>query len=302
MTARRLVLVHGRGPKPAPDALQELWVGALRAGLQRDWPKSVKTFDAVETVLVHHADLWPLDHDAFDAELDLADRRRALDLLVQRKKRTAFRRRYYEELPGKSSMSEFVADVAASALSLLRMGKRAVSRVIPELGSYWGGVDAPLRAVTAALEIALHDDADVMVISHCIGSVLTYDALWQLSHGDAEPGSKVRVWLTLGTPLADDTVRRNLAGAAEKGAKRYPTNLLTWENVAAEDDFTCHDESVANDFSEMLRLPVISRINDHRIYNLTERFGRSNPHSSLGYLVHPKVSDILHDWLHTGST
>ncbi|MDH3641961.1 MAG: hypothetical protein OES38_07680, partial [Gammaproteobacteria bacterium] len=67
--------------------------------------------------------------------------------------------------------------------------------------------------------------------------------------------------------------------------------------VAAEDDFTCHDETMANDFKAMLEHHLISRIKDYRIYNLAVRYGRSNPHNSIGYLIHPRVSRLVADWL-----
>jgi hypothetical protein len=47
----------------------------------------------------------------------------------------------------------------------------------------------------------------------------------------------------------------------------------------------------------MLSLRLVSSIRDYRIYNLAVRYGRSNPHSSMGYLVHPRVAKIVADWL-----
>jgi hypothetical protein len=41
----------------------------------------------------------------------------------------------------------------------------------------------------------------------------------------------------------------------------------------------------------------ISTIRDYRIYNLAVRYGKSNPHSSVGYLIHPRVAQIIASWL-----
>ena len=139
---------------------------------------------------------------------------------------------------------------------------------------------------------------DVLLICHCLGSVVSYDALWELSHMEALP-NKVDTWVTLGSPLADEYVKRHLRGAEKSGAERFPTNLLNWHNVSAEDDFTCHDETVANDFAAMLEQRLISRIKDYRIYNLAVRYGNSNPHNFIGYLIHPRTARLVSDWLST---
>ena len=47
----------------------------------------------------------------------------------------------------------------------------------------------------------------------------------------------------------------------------------------------------------MLNNRVIGDIRDHTIYNLAVRYGRSNPHSSLGYLIHPRTALLLAEWL-----
>ena len=67
--------------------------------------------------------------------------------------------------------------------------------------------------------------------------------------------------------------------------------------MAAEDDPVCHDETMANDFEAMLKERHISRIQDYHIYNLTERYGKSDPHAALGYLIHPRTAGLVADWI-----
>ena len=92
-------------------------------------------------------------------------------------------------------------------------------------------------------------------------------------------------------------VKRRLLGAREKDRTRFPSNVVTWHNVSAEDDYLSHDNTVRDDYSAMLRQRQVSSIRDYRIYNMCIRYGKSNPHSSIGYLVHPRVSQIICDWL-----
>ncbi|HZD51631.1 MAG TPA: hypothetical protein VE175_01170, partial [Woeseiaceae bacterium] len=142
--------------------------------------------------------------------------------------------------------------------------------------------------------------------SHGSGCVATWDVLWQLSHDpDYAPeyaGCKIEQWVTLGSPLGDVAVRRRLRGAKSRDRERFPTNVLSWHNVSAEDDYLCHDNTLGDDFRAMLKQRQVSCIRDYRIYNLAVRYGRSNPHSSIGYLIHPRVAKLISDWLRQGDT
>ena len=110
-------------------------------------------------------------------------------------------------------------------------------------------------------------------------------------------GAKVDTWLTLGSPLGDRQVRQRLRGALETGVRQFPTNVMSWHNVSAEDDYVCHDKTLGDDYRQMMGEHVISAVKDYKIYNHAVRFGRSNPHSSVGYYIHPRISKILADWL-----
>ena len=103
--------------------------------------------------------------------------------------------------------------------------------------------------------------------------------------------------VTLGSPLGNETVKKNLKGASAGGPRKYPKNIGHWINIAAEDDYISHDQTVANNYRKMTKWGLVSSITDHRIYNLAVRDGKSNPHHGVGYLVHPTVTRIVSDWL-----
>jgi hypothetical protein len=148
---------------------------------------------------------------------------------------------------------------------------------------------------------ALKRDDKILLISHGTGCIVAYDVLWQLSHDPAYAEEfshyKVDTWLTLGAPLGDSMAQRRLLGAKEKGQKRYPSNVVTWHNISAEDDYLSHDNTVRDDYKAMMKQRQVSSIRDYRIYNMCIRYGKSNPHSSIGYLVHPRCAQIICDWL-----
>jgi hypothetical protein len=67
--------------------------------------------------------------------------------------------------------------------------------------------------------------------------------------------------------------------------------------VAAEDDYTCHDNTLADDYNIMLKQRLVSVVHDYHVFNLAVRYGKSNPHSSVGYYVHPRTAKVIVDWL-----
>jgi hypothetical protein len=307
--ARFLLLVHGHHFKPAAETLGALWLEAIRWGLLRDAPAALDRFERVEHRLAWFGDcnnrvLRDAGRD-YDEALDVADRCNALSALKQLDEAKKFRRARYEKLPGKTPLKEFLADAGAPLLRALRLSDRVVSSALPEFAAYWR-TDHGYRAevqerIAEPLLAALHRGDDVMVLSHCLGSVAVYDVLWQLSRGAAigHHGStrKINVWVTFGSPLGDETVKSRLSGADRPGPGRYPANVLNWYNVSAEDDYLAHDKTLANDYAAMLGHRLISRIHDICIYNLCVRYGRSNPHSASGYLIHPRITKLITDWL-----
>ena len=300
MTNRTIFLVHGAGRKPAQPALEGFWREAIAAGLKRDCPEVLEAWEQVEVRFVYFGD-WsgPLHQKDYDEALDIANRRRSLDQLKALDKAKRFRRTHYERLPGKSSLGEFVADLGMPIISRLGFGRSVLEKVAPELDRYWRQ-DADFGRLiedrfAEPLIAALESERDVAIVSHCVGSVVVFDTLWRL--GREGPERKVSRLVTFGSPLADETVKKQLAGAKQPEATRFPNNIIAWHNLAAEDDYVCHDNTMQNDYAAMLKNRQISVIDDQPIYNLAVRFNRSNPHNAVGYLVHPRMARVLGDWL-----
>ena len=297
----QIVLLHGRGAKPNEAELRSLWIQALRAGLERDAPVQLPAFDAADIHMVYFADhLRDFAEPGYDETLDLDNRRQTLKELMAKHKAKDFRRKHYEALPGKTPLKEFAMDLSAS----LGLGRAAIRKALPELQYYWDDnqhwSDAVLQPLTALLGGLMSAERNILLISHCMGSVLAWDSLWRITHereNTAHEMKRITRWITMGSPLGSSAVRSKLAGANESGTRRFPAVLNAWHNISAEDDYVCHDKTVADDFRAMLQQRLIGDIRDHTIYNLSVRYGRSNPHSSLGYLIHPRTAQLLSEWL-----
>ena len=240
----------------------------------------------------------------YDDQLDMGDRNNALQVLRGISVRKRFGIRHYDCLPGKTAVPEFIANFIAPACGVLGMTMPLLERISQDFAEYLSGKTAYAEQVREQLRNELCEVFDrgdrVMLITHGTGCVVAYDVLWQLSHespfaekyGDA----KIDAWMTLGAPLGDNNIRKRLLGA-DGELVSYPTNVITWHNVSAEDDYTCHDNTLADDFNSMLDQRVVSAVNDYHICNLAVRYGKSNPHSSVGYYIHPRVAKIVIDWM-----
>ncbi len=271
----------------------------------------VERFDAARKENAYYGDLTntvlSANGRSYDEALDLADRRNALEALKTLDKRKRFSGARYDRLPGKTSLKEFVADVATPILRTIGLTGYVISKLVPELAAYWDTKDdydeAVHARITEAVIAAMNREDRILVISHGIGAIATYDVFWRMSRQEdyaTDAGNKkIDAWLTLGAPLGCETVKKKLSGAKEAGQRKYPRNIINWFNVSAEDDYMSHDKTVADDFKNMLKEKLVSQIRDYRIFNLTIRFGKSNPHSSVGYLVHPRVAKVVADWLRT---
>lgn len=304
-----IVVVHGRDFKPAEEDLLDISYRALRAGVRRDYPDNVPLLEEAQFELAYYGDLTNAYLEdlgrRYDESLDVGDRRNAHAALRQIQPRKKFSIRQYDRVPGKSAIREFVADMLAPLLGAVGLTVPLIRLVSRDSAEYLAGktdyADKVRERVRSKLCEALDRDGRVLLMSHGLGCIIAYDVLWELSHDDellARHGErKVEAWITLGAPLGDRSIRKYLKGAGEHPEVRFPTNVITWHNVAAEDDYTCHDNTLADDFKRMLHQRLVSAVNDYRIYNLAVRYGKSNPHSSIGYYIHPRVSKIVSDWL-----
>lgn len=304
---RSVLIVHGSDFKPPHDVFLDDASAAIRHGLARDYPDIPGVFEKLTIELAYYGDLGNellrAQGKNYDEKLDIGDRRSALERLKKIRSRKRFSLQQYDKLRGKSAIPEAIADVASPVLGALGMTPLLVSLVARDFAVYLNGdpdFTAEVRARLRNKLCAIMDRGDeILLMPHGTGCVVAYDVLWQLSHDERFEkyrDSKINLFVTLGSPLSDNKLRKRLLGAKNPPASRYPKNIITWHNVSAEDDYACHDKTVADDFSMMMREHVISSINDFRIYNHTMRYGKSNPHCSLGYFVHPRIAKIIVDW------
>lgn len=314
--AKHIILVHGRNYKPGKESLSELWLDALTHGISRDsdeqtlvkFKQAKKTMayygDLSNTFLgIHTGKIWTKKLE----KNNISNRQDTLEGLKQYKK-SAFTKTNYKKIRDLADVfKEAAASLLAGPLALLGIGDNVVSMVAPDMEHYWDadsefGSNVRWR-LTVELKKAFENDDDILIISHSLGTIVSYDVLWKFSHyGEYKnnkkvKGKKINTLITLGSPLGDEIVKDQLKGAKSDSERQYPHNIGRWINFAAEDDYISHDGSMADDFKKMKKFKLTTAITDKKIYNMAVHDGNSNPHHGTGYLIHPKVSQAVIAWL-----
>ena len=302
---QRLFLIHGRNFKPEEAELKSLWTEALRYGVARDFDENAAgRFDAVEKTFVYYGELsneFLAAHEReYDKEKDRTERRATLDALKLVPRGEFNKNRYHENSSRFRGFRELLLDALARPADLFGVADNLASMIAPDMAHYWNEeteFGSNVRAsLTWPLRESLKNRDDVMLIGHSLGTLVAYDVLWKFcytsEHEDVRDAMLTH-FVSLGSPLGNPTVQKRLKGGRLKGPRRYPTNIRDWTNVAAEDDYICHDETVGDDFR---RMPG-TEIKDHRIYNLAVKGGSAHQHHGAGYLVHPVVAGLVNGWM-----
>ena len=152
------------------------------------------------------------------------------------------------------------------------------------------------RLLKIPLEAAASVDRPILLLAHSMGSVIAYDALWQLSH-DLQQNVPIDRLITMGSPLGQRYIQERLLGRKENGAERYPNNIRHWVNISAIGEMTALDMELRNDFGEMEALGLLDKIEDLDTFNFFRLNGVLNVHAEYGYLVNEVTARQVRDWL-----
>lgn len=151
------------------------------------------------------------------------------------------------------------------------------------------------RLLKMPLEAASAAGRPILLMAHSMGSVISFDALWQMSRSEHR-NVAVDLWLTMGSPLGQRYIQKRLLGRDEAGERRFPNNIRRWANVSAFGDLTSLDRKLKNDFGDMLSLGLIEEIADYEAFNYFRSEDALNVHAEYGYLVNEVTARLVFDW------
>ena len=320
---KHLIVIHGRATKPSEREKKRLVKQSILHGLGRVSPAAAAKVRSgeVKLAIAYYGDInneemikagkkvrqelkgRDPDHGNAPCELDKSYDEDLKRLFARTSFTKADYQKLLQEVKDKSAVDN-VASAVSGVLNLLGLSDNVIRAATPDMGAYLTTrtVGSAVRSrLRQPLESALKKGADVCLVAHSMGCIVSYDVLWKfsrMSEYEHLRGKKVNRWITLGNPLGEPGVQDNLYDASERKDGKYPAGIINkWINFSAKDDFVAHDEDVADDFRDMLDRGLVSSIKDREIYNFWSGTDGSNPHKFYGYLDHPDVAAEIADWV-----
>lgn len=294
MNHRHIIFVPGKNPKPPADQHRSLLWRTLLEGVRRAQPDIV-------TELEQHAENFRLiawNYLYYQVSREIEHELPWIDAVINQHGPGT------EDIEQANSyrvkINRMLYLVADRFPLLIRWLPEPARRTIEETNRYFhnrNNIGYEIRGMLKEILRPILDRQEpVLIIGHSLGSVITYDSLWELSHNESHPG-KVD-FFTLGSPLGLNFVQNKLQGRQFQGKHKYPTNIKRWINLSSVGDITALDQCFSDDFGAMLELGIIDSIEDHceGIYNYFHGEDGLNCHRSYGYLVNPAVGEVIAEW------
>lgn len=289
-----MIYVPGLKPKPEPSAHRRELLRCLTEGVRRiDFESAAEMQDHE-----HCFDIIGWTYDFYgehrDLKLDLA----AIDALIEqssasdrdRAEAGSLKRRLVRWIYAVADLFPFLMHPLAD--ENLEIHLRDLRRYIK---NEYDMAEFLRRLLKIPLRSAWKSGRPILLIGHSMGSIIAYDALWQLSQESGDE-SRVDLFLTMGSPLGQRFIQRRILGFMEQPGNRYPRNISRWVNIAAVGELTAIDMVLGNDFKEMTRLGLVESIEDREIYNYFRLNGELNVHSEYGYLINEVTAGYISAW------
>lgn len=331
-TMKHLILIHGRDIKPRGTALAALAITAIVRGLERAGEHAKAKSIRDGSIKVSSAYFGDISNQIeakvskktasllTDTNDSIYDFRPCfpiteLELAFARTDRIPnFTRSAYHkvlEIAEDWRMLDEAAEAASLFGKLLTFGllnQFLISSIKSDLTAYLTSkvIGSQVRTrLREVIEPSLMADDDICLVSHSLGCIVAYDVFWKYSFDSEHEairknGNQVKSWITLGCPLGEPGVKRNLLDAMSLATEKFPRNQFrNWINIHAEDDFIAHAERMKSAYGAMVRKRYCASITDQHIYNCwhyedvrTKKLV-SNPHDLYGYLMHQKTGEAI---------
>lgn len=322
LAKKRIIMIHGLASKPPQKNLHSFWSNCIIENIRNEdnslavsMAKTPKLFVSAywANATPHHIE----DDSSYVKELD-----------VQVKNVIDKRKNIKDEfhVGTEEKVGDFFKDKGVDLVKLLAGALTVKDEVMKnyfrETKLYDEDqyiADRMREPLEIALRKAWDDNCDVALISHSMGTFISYDVLWRFSHRKTSEFSKyqnkrVQLFITMGSPLGDSTVRGILFSRFHKSypMRQYPVNIDFWHNYACLGDVVSHynnfEEVFYNPMRELNIFPnepkyrAIDYVNLHNPYEVVTHEGNQNrekrdPHKEYGYLVQPRLGTWLIDFL-----
>ncbi|MCC5795357.1 MAG: hypothetical protein JJT85_11570 [Chromatiales bacterium] len=288
-----IIYVPGLRPKPPPEVHRALLHRCLIEGIHRTEPALARALAGRDDWLrlVAWGDLlYPeyrdpsIDQPAIEQLLS-HERAVPADIAIVRSLRWRVRTLLHKAGNHWSGLARLLADGRAQLH-------------LRDSGRYFDNEDGLADRIRGRLDSALDaaEGRHILLLAHSFGTVIAWDTLWLRGHRQRRP-AEIDFFVTMGSPLGSRLVRRRLAGAREKGRRRYPPGIRRWQNLAALGGLTALGRRFADDFAGMRRMEMVEEIRDRTdLVNPFYGVDGLNVHRCYGYFVNPVTGRVIADW------
>ncbi|MGI9247515.1 MAG: hypothetical protein ACR2QI_00785 [Woeseiaceae bacterium] len=294
-TAHPIILyVPGLLPKPEPEAHRDALLRCLLAGLQR---VDDAVADAIATT-VGGFDVVSWTYDFYREHRDIDLDRDAIENVINQP--AATQRDISEASSWQRGLLRWVYQLGDVLPFLIpHIANERTEVHLRDLRRYVrddnGIAEHTRRMLKVPLRAATEGHHPVLLIAHSMGSVISYDSLWEMAHNGRDH-VLVDLLLTMGSPLGQRYMQKRIKGNKASGTDRYPNNIQHWKNLSAVGDMTAIDPQLTNDFGELLELGLVESFEDAELYTHFRLEGVLNVHSEYGYLVNELTARTVATW------
>jgi Lecithin:cholesterol acyltransferase len=316
-----IVFVHGLATKPPAADLHRLWKKAFIENIRIDSKSLASELEANPDIFksAYWANAVP-DHIEDTADY-VSGLNKDVNKVISIRRRLKNQMHITKDGWVAAKAKKFGLNIVDALGSALTIKDNVIEEYMREVRFYKNDqfiaeqIRQPLEDI---LKEAWDKKHKVVIISHSMGTFISYDVLWKFSHRSEDKYTKYRdnkvdYFITMGSPLGDDSLRDFMlierwkdAPESEKEDERnrlYPLNIKQWHNFSAYGDIVCHDSTLDDDFFKGMKEHVKAyRANDlkdyTKLYNPFENAEKKkNPHKSYGYLIQPKLSEKFKEFM-----
>lgn len=322
LTDKRIIMIHGLASKPPRDVVHQLWQETLVENIRVSHP-------ALANKLVNQPDVFKSAYWANTVPHHIPDDAaycKKLKIQVQKviDERKKIKNKFH--VGAGEALGSFFKDRGLDVVKLLTGAltvkddvMRSFLREI-ELYDQDQYISDKMRApLENALRQAWDEGCEPIIISHSMGTFISYDVLWRFSHRKTKGfrkynNKRVKMFITMGSPLGEGAVRDLLFSKYHKehSKQRYPTNIDFWHNYACLGDVVSHQKNFTGIFYEPMRnLNLFPKNKKHRTVDYNDlhnpfevvahagnkKTEKRNPHKSYGYLTQPRLASWVTDYL-----
>ena len=231
---KRIIMIHGLASKPPASSTHELW--------QRCVVENIRIEDApLANALDRHSEVFEsaywanaTPHHIEDDAGYVRKLRVQVEEVIQERQR--IEKRFHvgtREMVG-AFFKDRGEDLAKILVSALTVKDDVMKHFLMEAELYDQDqyiADRMRRPLEEALRRAWDDGREIAILSHSMGTFISYDVLWRFSHRMVEGfrdynQRRVRMFVTMGSPLCDSVIRGILFARhhRKKGGRQYPTS------------------------------------------------------------------------------